>query len=280
MIIDFHTHVIQPAVRQHREKYFSGEPGFKLLYESPNAKLAGATDMITVMDEEGVDRSVIFGFPWKNPDLIRQNNDYVIDAVRRFPDRLIGFSCVDPALAGAADEVRRCLDSGCSGVGELAFYDKGIDEAALDMLAPVMAACREKDCVALIHTNEPVGHIYPGKAPMTLGQIYAMVKRFADNKIVLAHWGGGIFFYSLLKKELKESLKNVWFDTAASPFLYDAKVYQVAKDFVGLEKILFGTDYPLLKPGRYFKEMRTAGLSDEEIAAVCGGNARALLAGG
>ncbi len=279
MIIDFHTHLIQPAVRNNREMHFNGEPEFKLLYESPNAKLAGATDIIAVMDKEGVDRSVIFGFPWRNPDLIRQNNDYVLEAVQRFPDRLIGFCCVNPVHAVSADEVKRCLDSGCSGVGELAFYGKGIDEAALEMLSPIMAMCREKDCIALIHTNEPVGHQYPGKAPMTLTQIFAMVKRFSDNKIVLAHWGGGIFLYHLLKREIRESLKNVWFDTAASPFLYDPKVYQVAKDLMGLEKILFGTDYPLLKPSRYFKEMKAAGLSEEEIAAVCGKNAEALLAG-
>ena len=41
MIVDFHTHMIQEDVRKNREAYFADEPGFKLLYESPNAKLAG-----------------------------------------------------------------------------------------------------------------------------------------------------------------------------------------------------------------------------------------------
>jgi len=62
-----------------------------------------------------------------------------------------------------------------------------------------------------------------------LKQIYNLVKRFPENKIVLAHWGGGIFFFNLLKKDVKESLKNVYFDTAASPFLYDTQIYRYAK---------------------------------------------------
>ncbi len=277
MIIDFHTHIVFPEVRKSRENFFNHEPEFKLLYESPKARLAGAKDIVATMDDQGVDRSVVFGFPWKNPAAIKKNNDYVLEAVHRFPDRLIGFCCVDPSHERAADEVKRCLGAGCAGVGELAFYGKGIDERALTLLDPIMAVCKEKKCAALIHTNEPVGHLYPGKAPMTLSQIYALIRRFPENKIVLAHWGGGIFLYNLMKKEVKESFQNVWFDTAASPFLYDIKVYLAAKQIIGLEKVLFGTDYPLLLPDRYFKDMKAAGLSDEEIGLVCGKNAEKLL---
>ena len=70
---------------------------------------------------------------------------------------------------------------------------------------------------------------------------------------------------------------NVYFDTAASPFLYDPSIYRIAKELVGLEKILFGTDFPLLKPTRYFGELQASGLSEEEIACICGENAKKLL---
>lgn len=277
MIIDFHTHLIHSAVRDNREKFFFGEPGFKRLYESPKSKLVGTSQIITAMDEHGVDRSVVFGFPWKRPETVKDNNDYIIEAVHRHPQRLIGFCCVDPANGSAEQEVRRCFDNGLSGVGELAFYESGIDDTALERLAPIMDFCRQKDAVVLIHTNEPVGHQYPGKTPITLAQIFKLVNRFPENKIVLGHWGGGIFFYNSLKREVKESLKNVYYDTAASPFLYDPQIYQYAKTLAGLDKILFGTDFPLLTPKRYFKEMDEAGLSKEEIAAVCGGNAKRLM---
>ena len=277
MIIDFHVHTFPAAIRDHRERFFDAEPEFKLLYESPKSKLVAASDIIAMMDEQEVEMSVVFGFPWRNPDTGRQNNDYVLEAVAKYPDRLRGLCCVDSLNPDAALEVERCLDAGLSGVGELAFYGCGIDGECQLSLGPIMAMCRQRDVPVLLHTNEEVGHLYPGKTPNTMIQIYETVSRFPENKIVLAHWGGGLFFYRLLKKAVKETLKNVWYDTAASPFLYDSRIYRYAKDLVGLDKVLLGTDYPLLKPARYRKEMAEAGLSQADVDMVCGQSAAKLL---
>ena len=140
-----------------------------------------------------------------------------------------------------------------------------------------MQLCLEKDLPVLIHTNEPVGHQYPGKAPIKPEQIYEMAKRFPENKLVLAHWGGGIFFYNLLKKEVSQVLKNVYLDTAASPYLYRPEIYAIACKLMGREKILLGTDFPLLKPERYFKELDEAGIFGSDRAAICGASAKKLL---
>ena len=258
MIIDIHTHAFPQAVRQTRERFFDNEPSFKLLYDSPKSKLASTEEIIAMMDEQGVDKSVVFGFPWRSVDYYKLNNDYILEAVQRHPDRLIGFCCLDPMHPDALQEVERCLSAGLSGLGELAFYTSGIDEHCLDGLDSIMKLMAQHDLPVVIHTNEPVGHVYPGKTPNTLSQIYALAKRFPKNQIILAHWGGGIFFYALLKKEVSEILANVWFDTAASPYLYRPEIYQQAISLAGKEKILLGSDYPLIKPDRYFKEMEAS----------------------
>jgi predicted TIM-barrel fold metal-dependent hydrolase len=230
------------------------------------------------MDAHGVDKSVVFGFPWTRAETFREHNDYVMEAVRRFPDRLIGMGCMDPFSALAEEETMRCLEGGLSGIGELAFYRSGIDAECLDRLDPLMAACRERRLPVLIHTNEPVGHLYPGKTPNTLRQIYDLVRRFPQNTIVLAHWGGGVFFFSLLRKEVKDSLANVYFDTAASPFLYDPSIYPLALKLAGPHKILFGSDFPLIPPSRYFKELEGIGLSAQARDDILGNNAARLMA--
>ena len=279
MIIDFHMHLFSETIRENRSAYFPSEPAFKLLYDSPKSRMVGAEEALRMMDAEGVDKSVVFGFPWREAETFRRENDYILETVHKYPDRFIGLACFDAMNRKAAAETERCLASGLAGVGELAFYQAGIDDEAIAALAPIMALCRERGRIALIHTNEPVGHLYPGKSPNTLVQIYRMVMAFPENRIVLAHWGAGIFFYNLLKREVKETLANVWYDTAASPFLYDAGIYTTAGALAGWGKILFGTDYPLLKPGRYFSEMDKSGISAEARAAICGGNAQALLMG-
>jgi uncharacterized protein len=277
VIIDIHTHAFPKKIRDNREKYFAGEPGFKLLYNSPGSKLAGVEQTLAMMDEYKIDKSVVFGFPWKNADTCRLNNQYILKAVAKYPDRLIGFSCLDPFNDKAVLETESNLDMGLSGVGELAFYESGIDEEVIDGIQPLMEICARKNYPVMIHTNEPIGHIYPGKSPNTLKQIYNLVTRFSHNKVILAHWGGGIFLFNLLKKEVKKSLKNVYFDTAASPFLYDPDIYRYARDIAGIKKILWGTDFPLLRPSRYFNEFEESGLSSQEIMQIIGKNAQALL---
>jgi predicted TIM-barrel fold metal-dependent hydrolase len=277
MIIDIHTHIFPPEMRQDRSVCFSGEEAFYRLYSDPRACMIGARELVAAMDQEGVDRSVVFGFPWQSADRFRRQNDYIMEAVARHPDRLIGLACFDAEHPAAPDETRRCLAGGLAGIGELAFYESGITADKLERLAPLMEICREKDALVLIHTNEPVGHVYPGKSPNTLSQIYNLVRRFPQNRLILAHWGGGLFFYALLKKEVREALGNVYFDTAASPFLYDPVIWETAARIVGADKILFGTDYPLLKPARYFREIEAGALSQEDRARIKGGNAAALL---
>ncbi|MCD6295021.1 MAG: amidohydrolase family protein [Deltaproteobacteria bacterium] len=278
MIIDFHTHIFPPRIRENREDFLKGEEAFKTLYNSPQARLVGAGDLISAMDEADVQKSVVFGFPWENTDYFKLNNDYVIEAVNRYPDRLVGLACFSPFSPTGAREAERCFDLGLSGVGELAVYGDGITAAVVQTLEPVMATCLERDGLFMLHTNEPVGHQYPGKTPNTLRQIYDFVKTYPENRIILAHWGGGLLFYALMKKEVVKVLENVWFDTAASPFLYRPEMYRIAGEVVGFDKILFGSDYPLLKPQRYFKEMEAAGLTTDQMDRIMGLNARNLLA--
>jgi predicted TIM-barrel fold metal-dependent hydrolase len=277
MIIDFHTHIFFREIRQAREAYFDSEPEFTVLYSSPKSKLVGAKELIHSMDDHGVDKAVVFGFPWRSPELFKKHNDYVISMVDKYPGRLIGFGSFDLFSPQASQETERCLGQGLSGIGEIAFYNSGIDAAALEQMEPVLSICLQRELPVLIHTNEPVGHDYPGKTPNTLAQIYDLIVRFPENKIVLAHWGGGIFFYAVMKKEVKECLKYVYFDTAASPFVYDPAIYRLAIQTAGLNKILFGSDFPLLKPSRYFEELSIVGLTKYEIESIQGDNAVRLL---
>ena len=97
-----------------------------------------------------------------------------------------------------------------------------------------MSVARENDCPVLIHTNEPVGHIYPGKTPNTLKQIYDMIAAFPDNRIILAHWGGGLFFYSLQMVfaafRKVESKRSCWAPIIHSSILADISKKWLAAD--------------------------------------------------
>jgi hypothetical protein len=277
MVIDFHTHIFPSAFREKREIFFPQEPAFEALYRSATSRIASREEILQHMEEQGIQRSVIFGFPWEKEEHFRRHNDYILESVQKHPDKLIGFCCFSPLSPRGPDEVTRCLDAGLAGVGELAVYQSGLSKEMVRGLQEVMEICADRSVPVLFHTNEPVGHAYPGKTPLLLREIYDLLKQYPSNKIVLAHWGGGLFFYSLMTKEVRDVLKNVWFDTAASPYLYAPQVYRIAGELAGFDRILFGSDYPLLKADKYFREMAEAGMPSEALAKVKGDNAERLL---
>lgn len=277
MIVDFHTHIFPPVFREQRSRLLHSEPAFKALYSSPKARLAGMNKLISNMDREGIDRSVVFGFPWEDPEHYHRHNDYIIESVQKYPDRLTGLCCFSPSSPEGAREAERCLGLGLSGVGEIAVYGSGLESQVVKGLEDVMSVCLQAGLPFLLHTNEPVGHDYPGKTSNTLRQIYDFIRAYPSNRIVLAHWGGGLLFYGLMKKEVKEAFNNVYFDTAASPFLYTPDIYRVGGETVGFDRILFGSDYPLIRPERYFREMESAGLSRPDMDKIRGLNAVRLL---
>jgi hypothetical protein len=77
--------------------------------------------------------------------------------------------------------------------------------------------------------------------------------------------------------EVAEALANVFFDTAATVFLYRPQVFDHVTQIVGSDKILFGTDYPLMHQNRVLAQVRSSRLSEEDRAKILGVNARRLL---
>jgi uncharacterized protein len=278
MIVDVHTHIFPPDVIRERDRFFTGEPEFQLLYGAPRAKMASTQDIIESMDRNGIDYSVVFGFPWKTRDFLLRHNEYVMEAAARYPSRLIPLACLDLLSHSSVQLAEQYLRDGAAGLGELAVYGSTGDLApAVANFSLVADLCRKTGRVLLVHANEPIGHSYPGKAPFGLDFYYSLAKAAAGTHLIFAHWGGGLLFYELLKKEAPEALSHVHYDTAASPFLYRPEIYRAASEIAGSGKILFGSDYPLISPGRYFDEMKKSALPDSMFNAICGENSARIF---
>ncbi len=176
----------------------------------------------------------------------------------------------------ALAEVARCAGLGLKGIGELRPDTQGFDLSDETLMAPLCDAMRRHDMPLLLHTSEPVGHAYPGKGSVTPDTLYPFITRHPELTIVLAHWGGGLPFYALMP-DVKQALANVYFDTAASPFLYDPEIYRLTAETVGAEKILFASDNPLMPPRRPLAEIAALDLPAATKAKITGGNAARLL---
>ena len=277
MIIDFHTHIFPPWIKERRDEYLKRDPCFSLLYSQPKAKLVTAEELVASMDENGIDLSVALNIGWVSHELCVETNNYVLDSMSRYPERLIGFCSVQPKAGDAAIiELERCAKAGARGIGEMRSDVQGFDLRDKMTMNPLVDAAMKHNLIFLTHSSEPVGHQYSGKGSITPDVLYPFILNFPDLKLVCAHWGGGLPFYALMP-EVAKVLTNVFFDTAATAFLYQPQIFPQVSDIIGSDKILFGSDYPLISQSRIMAQIQSLELAKGDQTKILGGNAQKIL---
>jgi hypothetical protein len=277
MILDCHTHIFPPEMIRDRDALCGKDRGFAEIYENAKAKMVGVEDLLSSMDDSGVDRSVICGFSWSRSDLCSHHNQYLFESAGRYPKRLmvfISFSSADPKMSLL--ELEKGLKAGAKGVGEIAFYQGEMAPQDMETMRWALTVMEAKKIPLLLHTNETIGHTYPGKGETPLSRFYELILAYPRLRMILAHWGGGLPFYELMP-DIRRTMTQVYYDTAASPFLYSPKIYSIASEIVGSDRILFGSDYPLISPKRYFEELGESVLSKDDTKRILGLNLMKLL---
>lgn len=277
MIVDFHTHVMPPWVIEQRESLAREDPCFRMLYGDQTARIATVDDLITSMDEAEIALSVILNIGWASHHMCVRTNDYLLESATRWPGRVLPFCMVQPTSPDLAlREVERCVAGGAVGIGELRPDSQGYSLADTALLEPLATAAVHHQLILLTHVSEPVGHLYPGKGTVTPEQPYAFARAFPKATLVCAHWGGGLPFYALMP-EVSDALTNVYFDTAATHYLYHPDIYETVSRLVGTDHILFGSDYPLIGQRKALDKTRDANLCPEARQAILGHNASLVI---
>ena len=265
------------------------------------------------MDRMGVDIQALSIAPyqtfyWADPVIAAESartvNDELAQLVGRHPDRFVGLGTVplqDPE--SAVTELRRCMgDLGFKGL-EIGTNVEG-EELSSARLNRFWAAVEETGAVIFIH---PIGFTHPQR----LGEHYffnvighpientlaianlifgGTLERFPALKIVVAHGGGYMPAYAGrmdhayharedvregLPKPPGEYLRKLYFDTMV--FEPDQLAFLVGK--YGADHIVLGTDYPydMGEPDPVGLVAQIPGLSEDQKAAICGGNAARLM---
>lgn len=273
-VVDAHTHAFPPTWVADRSAHVASDFWFGELYEAPTARMIDAASLLEAMNEAGVAQAIMCGWPWLDPGHCREHNDYMASAASATGGRLAWLGTVQPTKPGAAAEAERCLALGACGIGELNADAQGFDLLGSGVLADVVAALIAAQRPLLLHASEPVGHRYPGKGTATPDRLLAFISANPALRLVLAHWGGGLPFYELMPEVATQTV-NVAYDTAASTYLYRPAVFRAVLDIVGREKVLWGSDHPVLGMGKFLsRTRRSGGLREDELPKVLGENAR------
>lgn len=243
--------------------------------------MPSVAELLRSMDAAGIDRVVLLGWYWELPDTCEWQNRFFADCVRAHPDRLSACASVHPGkgVEGVLAEMSRSRDDGLVGLGELSPHSQGftVDEPAF---AAALQQAAELGWPVNLHVTDPDTRSFPGRIETPLADFARLARAFPKTTLILAHWGGLL----PLRDPSLTTLSNLYYDTAASPLMYDAGIWQRFLATVSPERVLFGSDYPLnlfprvnsaAEMGKFLAEARTGGATPD----ILGGNAARIFLG-
>jgi len=224
-----------------------------------------AEQIVEVMDEAGIDRSVVFAMSTTT----RRSIQMAAEAVERFPDRLIPYAYALPSYERAAiDELAEAIEGrGFRGIK----IHQGECRLSAHIADPVFALAGELGVPCLIDLGGDL---------TTAGRL---ARDFPRTKLIIAHFGRYLCTDAALIEQfiaLAERHDNVWLD-ASGVVLGWAIAEAVGR--IGAERVLFGTDGPHPQPDlRTFartpmRQIEMLDLGDDATAMVLGGSIARLL---
>lgn len=185
----------------------------------------------------------------------------------RHNDILIPYGSVDPRRADALDRIRRLVDD--SGVRGFKFHPtvQGFDPSD-EQYYPLYAAIQDAGVPALFHTGQTgIGAGLPGGYGFRLGLsnpilLDSVAADFPDLQIIMAHpsvpWQDEALSVATHKH-------NTWIDLSGwSPKYFPADLVRAANSYLR-ERILFGSDFPLITPDRWRSDAQKAELFKPEV---------------
>ena len=199
---------------------------------------------------------------------VREANDSVLAAMKRYPDRIAGFAFIQPSNGQAAvDEISRCFDAGMIGV-KLYNQFKYSDP----MVFPIAERCIELGLPLLGHSAHLTDAKTQAAQPKTSDSrdFCLLSERYPELKLILGHInGGGDWEWAI--KALREC-PRVYLDTSGS--VLESDTIEMCVRELGAERLLFATDQTM--EGGVGKILG-AQITDEQRQAIFSGNAEALF---
>jgi len=241
--------------------------------------------LITSMDKAEIETVLLLGWYWENHKTCQLHNRFYAGLIKNHPDRLNAFATLQPQNQETAiEEITWAIENGFLGLGEIHPQAQGFtlkDDCWLNILDFI----KDKQFPINLHVTEPDSKPHPGKIETPLRDYVQMARTWPDQVFILAHLGALI---PLRQKELGSirSLKNLYYDTAATPLLYKPDLLKKMAEEVGIDQILFGSDFPLRvfpreqKSPEFSKSIqfiKDSGLTEEELERVLSENAKRLF---
>ncbi len=264
MVIDFHTHAFPDKIALR---------AITSLAEKGNISAFGTgtiSDLISKMDEDGVDFAVVNNIATK-PEQETNVNNFAISLLDN--PRIIPFASVYPGSDTALSELERVKEAGIKGIKMHPEYQSFyIDD---EKVMPVYDKCAELGLIVTLHCGGDVGFKPPYHA--TPERIEKITRLFPDTVFVCAHMGGYDMWAEFERAVTGKD--NLYIDTSMTGTVARLNPDTARKiiDKIGINHVLFGSDMPWAREGASINTVKSWGLSVDALEKIFWGNAKRLL---
>lgn len=262
MIIDFHTHVFPDKIACKALNSLSAACG-GIYKPVSDGTVRG---LVSRMDEWHIDVSVIQPVVTKGSQLPHANEW----AAAAASGRIAAFGGIYPHSENWKQEIDRIASLGLKGIK----FHPEYQQFAVD--APKMLRMYDyalaKNLILLFHAGADPA--FPPPYHSSPAQFAHIVDEMRGGVIVAAHLGGHKQWDDT---ERYLAGKNIWLDTSMGFSYFSQEQFLRIAEKHGTDKILFASDSPWSDAREEICRIRALPLAEEQINAVLGGNAAALL---
>ena len=199
-------------------------------------------------------------------------NAYLTKVQQQYPDR---FFCM--GMAWNTDEAQAVIDAGLKGI---AFPGHRIHESLLTLM-PVFKLMESKEMVLSMCLADDEEQI---------GQMAEVIQECPDLKVAIGHFGMPSTASFRSQVLLARQGQNVMVESGGITWLYNSEFYpfptairriREAADLVGMERLMWGSDYPRTITAITYRMSydfveKSSELTDSEKAMFLGGNAKSF----
>src|SRR5258706_14003537 len=308
LTIDTHHHILPDFFWQETENAHAPVGGLAPLRWSKEATLS-------FMDDAGIDVAVLSvstpgvhtGDRTKAWTLARRFNEFAAELVGTKPDRFSSFACIPlPDVDASLEELSYAMDvlglDGC-----VLFTNSNGVYLGDAVLEPVFEELERRQAVVFVHPNpspDAVAHSlglpdnvldFPTDTNRAVAQMH-YTNRFARTphvKYIFSHAGGSIPYlaarFAIIDEmdfiagaeergSADDMFRRMHWDTALAA---SDPVFRMLRDVVGIDQVLYGTDFPYLRRDLAVRSkqqiLQSSTVNAVEQRAVLGGNASRLL---
>ena len=223
---------------------------------------AGGEMLVRLADELGFDKICCTDLTALFYDM-HEGNRLLYEEMKRFPDRIVGYASLHSTRFGqeSLEELERCRhDYGMRGLKIYSTPEASIAEPAM---IPILEKCVELKLPILSHTT-----------PQECEYLLAAVP---EAKLIMAHAGGQPFARGDWNRALMaaQRFENLYLETACSTI--DCGFLETCVAALGPERVIFGTDIPLLDPWPQIAKVRDTRVARSDLDWIMGGNILRLM---